>query len=194
MSIEFPQDSSVQLTYSIFPFGISSNDNYTTSNYVNILSTNNSNYTSNVSNVLKSFIDTTNTNLTNNYYNKTSTDTLLNAKENSLTFSSPLTRTTNTIGINLGSYSTSGTDASYVLKTGSTMIGALLNTSSTASEFKGIYINHPASKVSHIPYLPDNKIYFRAPVVMDQANDTLSFGSRLENFLIYLYGADYGFG
>jgi hypothetical protein len=142
-------------------------------NYVNFLSSNNSNYTRNASNVLKSFIDTTNTNLTttntnldttnanfaNNYYNKTSINGFSATKENSLTFSSPLTRTTNTIGINLGSYSATGTDPSYVLKSGSAMTGALLNTSTTASEFIGIYINHSPTRITHIPYIPDGKIY-----------------------------------
>jgi hypothetical protein len=56
-------------------------------------------------------------------YNKTETDTLLNAKEAILTFSSPLTRTTNTIGINLSTYSTTGTDTNYLLKTGGTLTG-----------------------------------------------------------------------
>jgi hypothetical protein len=57
-------------------------------------------------------------------YTKTETNNLLNAKEQILTFSSPLTRTTNTIGINLGSYSTSGNDPAYLLKIG-TLSGAL---------------------------------------------------------------------
>jgi hypothetical protein len=200
MSIEFPTDTSIQGTYTSFPYSITSNDGYTTSNYVNFLSSNNSNYTRNTSNILKSFIDTTNTNLTatntnlaNNYYNKTTTDTLLNAKENTLSFTSPLTRSVDTIGINLGSYSTTGTDTNYVLKTGATMTGALTNTSSTPSTFNYLNINHPSTgKLSHFPF-SDNKIYIRAPVIID--SDTLSFGSRSPvNFLIYLYGADYGFG
>jgi hypothetical protein len=135
----------------------------------------------------------TNANLTTNYYNKTSTDTLLNAKENTLTFSSPLTRTTNTIGINLSAYSTTGTDTNYLLKTGGTMTGALLNTSSTTSEFKGIQINH-ATRITHIPYLPDNNIYFRAPLIIDHPDDYLSFGSRLGDNIIRLYGTNFGFG
>jgi hypothetical protein len=49
----------------------------------------------------------------------------LATKENALTFTAPLTRTTNTIGINLSQYSTSGSDTNYVLKSGSTMTGAL---------------------------------------------------------------------
>ena len=49
-----------------------------------------------------------------NIYSKTETDNLLNTKENILTFSSPLTRTTNTIGINLANYSTTGTDTNYL--------------------------------------------------------------------------------
>jgi len=40
------------------------------------------------------------------YYNQTQTNNLLNAKEQILTFNAPLTRTTNTININLGSYPT----------------------------------------------------------------------------------------
>jgi hypothetical protein len=60
-----------------------------------------------------------------NIYSKTETNNLLSAKEANLTFSSPLTRTTNTIGINLSSYSTTGNDASYLLKTGGTMTGNL---------------------------------------------------------------------
>ena len=35
MSISFNPDTSTQLTYSAFPYTISSNDNYATSNYVN---------------------------------------------------------------------------------------------------------------------------------------------------------------
>ena len=50
MSISFNQDTSTQLTYSSFPYTISPNDNYCTSNYANTLSTNNSNYTTNASN------------------------------------------------------------------------------------------------------------------------------------------------
>jgi hypothetical protein len=75
MSINFPQDTSTQLTYTTFPFTITNNENYTTSNLVLSLSSNNSNYTRDASNVLKSFIDTTNTdlattnaNIANNYY------------------------------------------------------------------------------------------------------------------------------
>jgi len=250
MSINFPTDSSVQGTYTSFPYTITNNDGYVSSNYVNLLSTNNSNYTMNASNILKSFIDTTNTNLTatntnlannyynrtstdtllaakqpnltsattllgtggnitgidynkittnplsfttplsksvanvvsidlssyatnssltttqtnnsnytkdasnilqtninttntnltatntnitNNYYNKTSTDTLLNAKEQILTFLSPLTRTTNTISINLGSYSTTGTDPNFLKLIGGTMTGLLTGTTINAT-------------------------------------------------------------
>ena len=126
-------------------------------------------------------------------YTTTQTDNLLNAKEAILTFSSPLTRTTNTIGINLSSYSTTGNDANYLLKTGGTMTGALLNTSTTTSEFKGIQIAHPV-RISHIPYLPDGNIYFRAPVIIDNNADFLSFGSRTGDNFLRLYGTDYGFG
>ena len=98
-TLPYLTDTSVQLS-GTYTTSTAALDNFVSSNYVNFLSSNNSNYTRNASNILKSFIDTTNTNLTttntnitNNYYNKTSTDTLLNAKEQILTFSSPLTRT-----------------------------------------------------------------------------------------------------
>ena len=47
MSINFPQDTSTQLSYSSFPFTTTNFDGYTTSNYV-----------SNVSNILNTKIDT----------------------------------------------------------------------------------------------------------------------------------------
>lgn len=52
-------------------------------------------------------------------------DTTLGTKENILTFSAPLTRTTNTIGIDLSSYSTTGNDTNYLLKTGGVMTGQI---------------------------------------------------------------------
>ena len=42
----------------------------------------------------------TNTNSSTNYYTQTQTNNLLNAKQNALTFSSPLVNTTNTITFN----------------------------------------------------------------------------------------------
>ena len=56
-------------------------------------------------------------------YTKTETNNLLNAKEAILTFSSPLTRTTNTIGINLSTYSTTGTDPNFLKLIGGTLTG-----------------------------------------------------------------------
>ncbi len=54
MSIPFPQDTSVQLSYSSFPFPTPLLDNFTTSNYV-----------SNISNLLINNIDTKQPTLTN---------------------------------------------------------------------------------------------------------------------------------
>ena len=71
--------------------------------------------------------------------------------------------------------------------------GVIINTSTTTSEFKAIQIGHP-TRITHIPYLPNNQIYFRATVNIDNENDILSFGSRLGNFIIKLYGEDFGFG
>ena len=81
----------------------------------------------------------------------------------------------------------------YLLKTGGTMSGALLNTSTTTSEFKGIQFAHP-TRITHIPYLPDGNIYFRAPVLIDNTADYLSFGSRIGDNFLRLYGTDYGLG
>ena len=211
-TLPYLTDTSTQLS-GTYTTSAAALDNYTTSNYV-----------SNVSNLLINNINTKQAILTastsllgvgsaisaldyNNitlnkptyfpidpaiYYNKTQTDSLLAAKEQILTFSSPLTRSTNTIGINLGSYSTSGADPAYLLKTGGTMTGALINTSTITSEFKAIQIYHSPSKITNIPYLGDNKIYLRAPVIIDY--DNLSFGSRIADNLIYLYGTNYGLG
>ena len=56
-----------------------------------------------------------------------------------MTFNSPLTRTANTIGINLGSYSTTGNDANYLLKSGGTITGNLtLNSSLFMSSTQAI--------------------------------------------------------
>jgi hypothetical protein len=73
------------------------------------------------------------------------------------------------------------------------MTGAITNTSSTPSTFNYLNISHPStSRLSHFPFT-DNKIYLRAPVVIDF--DTLSLGSRTGDFLIYLlYGTDFGLG
>ena len=49
-------------------------------------------------------INTINTNLTNNYYNRTTIDNSLNLKQNNLTFLSPLNNTANTVSINLSTY------------------------------------------------------------------------------------------
>ena len=93
----------------------------------------------------------------------------------------------------LTNYSTTGNDTNYLLKTGGTMTGAIVNTSTTTSEFKGIQFAHTA-RISHIPYLPDGKIYFRAPVIIDNPDDYLSFGSRIGDNIIRLYDNSFGFG
>ena len=130
--MSFSQDDSVQLTYSSFPFTPTLLDDYATSNLV-----------SNISNILKIDIDTKQNTLTSStnllgdgsaiteldwnkitlnkpsLYTTTQTDNLLNAKENNLTFSTPLTRTTNTIGINLNAYVpfTALTASNYITNT-----------------------------------------------------------------------------
>ena len=80
----------------------------------------------------------------------------------------------------------------YLRLTGGTMTGEITNNSSTASTFNYLNLSHPSTgRVSHIPF-GNNKIYLRADTIFD--NDTLSLGSRVLDFLIYLYGSDYGFG
>jgi hypothetical protein len=157
MSLNFPVDTSVQLSYSSFPFATPSLDNYTTSNYVSNISNvliNNINakqpiltaattllgigssisaldynkitinkpsffptdWNSTISNKPTYFQTDWNTTITNKpstfpvdttvYYNKTETNNLLNAKQATLTFSSPLVNTTNTITFNESSITT----------------------------------------------------------------------------------------
>ena len=65
-SLPYLTDTSTQLT-GTYTTSLATLDNYATSNYINLLSTNNSNYTAATSNFLKSFIDTTSTNLSTNY-------------------------------------------------------------------------------------------------------------------------------
>jgi len=121
-------------------------------------------------------------------------NTALGTKQNNLTFSSPLVNTSNTVTIDLSAYDTrSISESKYLKLSGGTMTGALINTSTTASDFKGIYIMH-AARQTHIPYIPNGNIYFRAPVIIDNENDYLSFGSRIGDNIIRLYGSDFGFG
>ena len=63
---------------------------------------------------------------------------------NPLTFATPLSKNaTNVVSINLGSYSTTGSDTNYVLKTGSTMSGSLnITTASTRLTFGNRYENY----------------------------------------------------
>jgi hypothetical protein len=58
MSLPFTTDTSVQLSYTSFPFTTPKLDNYATSNHVSNVSLNNSNYTRIASNILKANIDT----------------------------------------------------------------------------------------------------------------------------------------
>ena len=122
---------------------ITNSSNYA-SNISNVLLINSSNYASNISNVLLINRNTLITNTSNyasnisnviatNYYNKTATDTLLNAKQNTLTFTSPLVNTTNTITFNESSittltnfYNKTASDARYLQLTGGTLTGDLL--------------------------------------------------------------------
>jgi len=132
MSLPFPQDTSVQLSYSSFPFLTPALDNYATSNYVisnsNILNTkiNTKQDTltaaTNLLGVGSSISALDYNKITINkpsffpadwgstiankpsLYTQTEVNNLLSAKEQILTFNSPLTRITNTIGINLNSY------------------------------------------------------------------------------------------
>jgi len=132
MSLPFPQDTSVQLSYSSFPFLTPALDNYATSNYVisnsNILNTKINtkqdtltaatnllgvgsaisalDYNKITINKPSFFPADWNSTIANkpSIYTQTEVNNLLSAKEQILTFNSPLTRITNTIGINLNSY------------------------------------------------------------------------------------------
>ena len=87
-------------------------------------------------------------------YTKTEADTLLNAKEAILTFSSPLTRTTNTIGINLGSYSTIGTDPNFLKLIGGTMTGQLVLSTTTGDN--PLYITSTSTTANNCINIKNN--------------------------------------
>ena len=76
----------------------------TLNSYPSFTVLNSCNFITNSTNTLTNYYNITYMN--NNYYTKTTIDTALNGKEATLTFNAPLTRTTNTIGINLNSYPT----------------------------------------------------------------------------------------
>ena len=113
------------LTRTINAIGIDLSSYYTQTQ-TNTAITNTSNYATNISNILTAR-DATNLSSSSNYALNISNILKANidTKEAILSFTAPLTRTTNTIGINLGSYSTTGTDTNYLLKTGGIMTGAL---------------------------------------------------------------------
>ena len=89
-----------------------------------------------------------------NYYTKTSTDTLLNAKQANLTFTAPLTNTANTVSINLSSYQPLLTNATNLLGIGSAI---------TALDYTKITLNKPtnfqADWNSTVTNKPDLTVY-----------------------------------
>jgi hypothetical protein len=120
--------------------------NYAT-NISNILLTNNSNFT------LGTAINTSNyaTNISNILL------TNINTKESILSFTAPLTRTTNTIEINLASYSTTGTDTNYVLKSGGTMTGQLILSTTTGNN--SLYISSTLNNANNCINIKNNSTY-----------------------------------
>ena len=160
MSIPFNQDASVQQTYTTFPYTITNVDTYVTSNYVLTAS-------NQIINKINSDIGTVNTNLTNNYYNKTSTDTLLNAKQANLSFTTPLANSGNTVSINLSAYSTTGNDASYYTKSSTdTLLNAKQNTLTSATTLLG-----NGNAITNINYnnIP-NRLTFLSPLSSNATN------------------------
>jgi len=115
--MSFPNDDSVQLTYSSFPFTptlldglITSNTLYSSSNELNTKINTKQNTLTASTTLLGNGsaitdIDWNKISLNKpSLYTQSEITSLLSSKENNLTFSSPLTRTTNTIGINLNAY------------------------------------------------------------------------------------------
>jgi hypothetical protein len=215
MSLNFSTDTSTQLTYSSFGFATPQFDNFSTSNQLLITSTSSSNFTIGSSNILVnrilSEIKNTSNYVLNTQYTLQNNINTVSASSSNFTIGtsnilinriiSEISNTSNYVLLSSNQimnkinvfYSTTGNDASYLLKTGGTMSGALINTSTTASDFKGIYIMH-AARQSHLPYLPNGQFYFRAPVNIDNENDYLSFGSRIGDNFLRLYGDTFGFG
>jgi hypothetical protein len=130
----------------------------------------------------------TNSTLSINNLNATSTTIFNNL--NSLSTNSTLSITNLNNKTNFTNLLVSGAST---INSSLNITGVIINTSTTTSEFKAIQIGHP-SRTTHIPYTPNNQIYFRAPVNIDNDADFLSMGARLGNFIIKLFGEDYGFG
>lgn len=107
-----------------------------------------------------------------NYYNKTETNTLLNAKEAVLTFNAPLTRTENTIDINLNSYVPFNALASsnYALSNS-------LNTKiDNSSNDNYIYSSNLNNKFNIV--LPSNKFWY------DGINSLYCYDLNIEKYII----------
>jgi hypothetical protein len=197
---------------------ISNNNNLNNSNYAanisNVIIRNSSNYASNISNVLLTNINFNNSNYASNISNiiiRNSSNYASNISNiiirNSSNYASNISNVLLTnISLNNSNYASNisniiitNVNNTYLKLSGGTLTGTLtapiINATSTtmASEFKGIFINHPA-RISHLPFMPNGQFYFRAPVNIDDPADYLSFGSRTGNFIIKLFGEDYGFG
>jgi hypothetical protein len=158
---------------------IRNSSNYA-SNISNVIIINNSNYASNISNII--------IRNSSNYASNISNVLLTNISLNNSNYVS-----------NISNVIITNVNNNYLKLSGGTLTGTLNGTvinatsTTTASDFKGIYIMH-ATRQSHLPYLPNSQFYFRAPVNIDNDADYLSFGSRTGNFIIKLFGEDYGFG
>jgi hypothetical protein len=162
---------------------IRNSSNYA-SNISNVIIINSSNYSSNISNVLLTTINFNSSNYASNISNVLLTNISLNNSNYASNISNVIITNVNNTYLKLSGGTLTGT-----------LNGPVINATSTttASEFKGIYINH-AARITHIPYLPNGNIYFRAPVIIDNENDYLSFGSRTGDNIIRLYNNDFGFG
>jgi len=152
-----------------------------------VLSINNLN---NTSTTILNFLNSLSTNSILSINNLNATSTTIFNNLNSLSTNSTLSITNLNNKTNFTNLLVSGAST---INSSLNITGAIVNTSATASEFKGIYFSHPLRQ-SHIPYLPDGNIYFRAPVIIDNELDYLSFGSRIGDNIIRLYGTGFGFG
>jgi len=115
-----------------------------------------------------------------NYYNKTSTDTLLTGKEAVLTFLLPLTRTSNTISIDLSLYLTSATaSTTYATITNLnakentlTFSAPLTRTTNTISIDLSSYLTSATASTTYQPILT-----FSSPMTKTGANVTIDLST-----------------
>jgi hypothetical protein len=109
------------------------------------------------------------------------TATALAGKENTLSFSAPLTRTTNTIGIDLSAYSTTATNNSTYLKlSGGQLTGNLGIGTAPSSTIAINCYNESFTRFQNIQFMNDISAFF----YFGMAGSAVGNGTYRNNFFI----------